>query len=139
MADLLVGLGEALVLAAYTIPNSGNEEEKIESPWWAFQVFGSSTSVLFLVLISLERVYSVLWQFRHRVTSTCAYVYSIVIVWVTGVCMSGESLLEIYLIDNMYIAVPTLRLSLSSRFAYKFKLFKTVFFFQYISFAKRSR
>ena len=104
VADLLVGLGEALVLAANTIPNGGNEEEKIESPWWAFQVFGSSTSVLFLVLISLERVYSVLWPFRHRVTSTCAYVYSIVIVWVTGVCMSGVTLLKIYLIDGMYAA-----------------------------------
>ena len=105
VADLLVGLGEALVLAASTIPNGGNEEEKIESPWWAFQIFGSSGSLLFLVLISLERVYSVLWPFRHRVTSTRAYVYSIVIVWITGVCMSGLSLLEIYLIDNMSAAI----------------------------------
>ena len=105
VADLLVGLGEALFLAANTIPNGGNEEEKVESPWWALQVFGSSTSVLFLVLISLERVYSVLWPFRHRVTSTRAYVCSIVIAWVTGVCMSGLSLLEIYLIDNMYAGV----------------------------------
>ena len=80
IADLLVGLGEALVLATNTIPNGGNEEEKIESPWWAFQVFGSSTSVLFLTLISLERVYAVFWPLRHRVTSTRAYIYSIVIV-----------------------------------------------------------
>ena len=104
VADLLVGLGEALILAVNTIPNGGNEEEKNESPWWAFQVFGSSTSLLFLVLISLERVYSVLWPFRHRITSTHAYVYSIVIVWVTGVCISGVSLLEIYLIDNVNAA-----------------------------------
>ena len=107
MADLLVGLGEALVLAGSTIPNGGSEEEKIGSPWWASQIFGSSTSVLFLVLISLERVYSVLWPFRHRVTSTRAYVYSIVIVWVTGVCMSGLSLLEIYLIDNIRLRVQS--------------------------------
>ena len=105
VADLFVGLGEALVIATSTIPNGGNEEEKIESPWWAFQILGSSTSVLFLVLISLERVYSVLWPFRHRVTSTRAYVYSIFIVWVTGLCMSGLSLLEIYLIDNMSAAI----------------------------------
>jgi len=105
VADLLVGLGEALILAANTIPNGGNEAEKNESPWWAFQVFGSGTSLLFLVLISLERVYSVLWPFRHRVTSTRAYIYSIVIVWVTGVCMSAVSLLEIYhLIANLNAA-----------------------------------
>ena len=102
VADLIVGLGETLVLAASTIPNGGNEAEKIQSPFWAFQVFGCCTSVLFLVLISLERVYSVLCPFRHRVTRTRAYVYSIAIVWVTGVCMSAVSLLAIYLIDNMY-------------------------------------
>ena len=105
VSDLLVGLGEALILVAHTIPNGGNEEQKIESPWWAFQVFGSSTSVFFLVLISLERVYSVLWPFRHRVISTRAYVYSIIIVWVTGVCMSGVALLGIYHIDHLYAAV----------------------------------
>ena len=105
VADLIVGLGEALVLAASTIPNGGNEAEKRKSPLWAFQVFGSCTSVLFLVLISLKRVYLVLWPFRHRVTSTRTYVYSIVIVWVIGVCLSGVSLLAIYLVDNVYANV----------------------------------
>ena len=100
LTDLLVGLGEALVLAANTIPNGGNEEEKIESPWWAFQVFGSSTSRSNFAGTCLL----VLWPFRHRVISTRAYVYSIVIVWVTGVCISGVTLLEIYLIDSMYAA-----------------------------------
>ena len=105
LADLFVGLGEALVLATNAILNGGNEILKIESPWWAFQVFGSSTSVLFLVLISLERVYSVLRPFRHRVTSTRAYVYSIVIVWVTGMCMSGVWLLTIYHNDKLYASL----------------------------------
>ena len=105
LADLFVGLGEALVLATNAILKGGNEILKIESPWWAFQVFGSSTSVLFLVLISLERVYSVLRPFRHRVTTTRAYVYSIVIVWVTGMCMSGVWLLTIYHNDKLYASL----------------------------------
>ena len=96
VADLFVGLGEALALAINTISTGGSEEEKIENPWWAFQVFGSFTSVLYLALISLERVFSVLWPFRHRVTSTRAYVYSIVIVWAIGACMSGLWLVRIY-------------------------------------------
>ena len=105
VADLFVGLGETLVLAINAILNGGNEILKIESPWWAFQVFGSSTSVVFLALISLERVYSVLWPFHHRVTSTRVYVYSIVIVWGTGVCMSGMWLLTIYHNDKLYASV----------------------------------
>ena len=62
-------------------------------------------SVLFLALISLERVYSVLWPFRHRVTSTRVYIYSIVIAWVIGLAMGGVWLLTIYLNDNMYASL----------------------------------
>ena len=105
LADFFVGLGEALVLATSTIPNDGNEIFETESPWLALQAFGSSMSVLFLALISLERVYSVLWPFRHRVTSTRVYIYSIVIAWVIGLAMGGVWLLTIYLNDNMYASL----------------------------------
>ena len=104
VADLLVGFGEALVLATNTIPNGGNEKLKTESPWWAFQIFGNSTSLMFLALISLERVYAVFWPLLHRVTSTRAYIYSTTVIWVAGLCMSGLLLLTIYHIhvDRMY-------------------------------------
>ena len=104
VADLLVGVGEALVLATNTIPNGGNEKLKTESPWWAFQIFGNSTSLMFLALISLERVYAVFWPLLHRVASTRAYIYSICVIWVAGLCMSGLLLLTIYHIhvDKMY-------------------------------------
>ena len=105
MADILVGLGEALVLAINTISNDGNEIFEVESPWWAFRIFGGSTSVIFLALISLERAYSVLWPFRHRVTSFRAYAYSIVIVWVTGLCMSGVWLLKMYHSAKIYASL----------------------------------
>ena len=105
VADLLAGIGETLVLATHTIPSGGNEAEKTRSPSWALEVFGSSTSVVFLALISLERVYAVLWPLRHRVTSTRVYIYSIVVVWVVGLCMGGLSLLTIYHVDFIYAAV----------------------------------
>ena len=105
VADLFVGLGGALVLAINNIASGGNDEQKIENPWWAFQVFGSFTSAFYLALISLERVYSVLWPFRHRVTSTRVYIYSIVIAWVIGLAMGGVWLLTIYLNDNMYASL----------------------------------
>ena len=105
VADLFAGLGEALVLATNTIPNGGSEIFQLESPWLAFQAFGSSMSVLFLALISLERVYSVLRPFRHRVTSTRAYIYSIVIAWVIALAMGGVWLVKIYLNDKPYVSL----------------------------------
>ena len=105
VADLFVGLGDALSLATSTIPNDGNEIFEMENPWWAFQVFGSSMSVLFLAFISMERVYSVMWPFRHRVTRTRAYVYSIVTAWVIGLCMSGVWLLKMYHNATLYASL----------------------------------
>ena len=116
VADLLVGLGEAVILATNTIPNGGNEDLKIESPWWAFQIFGSSTSLMFLALISLERVYAVFWPLLHRVTSTRVYICSIVVIWVAGLCMSGLCLLTIYHIhvDRMFVVLTYAAFSFSS-------------------------
>ena len=78
VADLLAAIGETVVLATHIIPNGGNEAEKTPNPSRALEVFGLSTSVFSLTLISLERVYAVLWPLRHRVTNTRAYIYSIV-------------------------------------------------------------
>ena len=102
VADLFAGLGEALLLATSTILSDGSEIFEIESPWWAFQAFGSGMSVLFLALISFERVCSVLWPFRHRVASIRAYIYSIVIAWVIGLIMGGVWLVKIYLNAKLY-------------------------------------
>ena len=93
IADLLVGVGEVAVLIMHKIPGTGNGSL---SASWAFQAFGSCVSVLFLALISLERVYAVFRPLRHRVTSARAYIFSIVIVWVAGLCIGGLSLLTVY-------------------------------------------
>ena len=106
VADLLAAIGETLVLATHIIPNGGHEAEKTQNPSLALEVFGlRSTSFFFLTLISLERVYVVLWPIRHRVTNTRAYIYSIVTVWVAGLCMAGLSLLTVYDIGTMYSAI----------------------------------
>ena len=93
IADLLVGVGEVAVLIMHKIPGTGNGSL---SASWAFQAFGSCVSVLFLALISLERVYAVFRPLRHRVTSARAYIFSIVVVWVAGLCIGGLSLLTVY-------------------------------------------
>lgn len=60
VADLPVGITEPIVLGTEKIPRMKavrrEDVDKINSPFSAFQVFGSSMSVIFLCLISLERV-----------------------------------------------------------------------------------
>ena len=96
VADFLVGIAEATVLGIQKIPNTVREEKPVQTLWTAFQVFASGTSLIFLALISLERVYAVLRPLRHRVTGTRAYICTIFIAWVTGSCAAGLWLLAIY-------------------------------------------
>jgi hypothetical protein len=101
VADLLVGVTESKILGSEKIPNLISKAERKEGRGanltGAFEVLGFSTSVFFLALIALERVFAVLWPLRHLVTSTRAYVYSIVIVWAAGFSMAAiSSLLPTY-------------------------------------------
>ena len=97
VADLLVGVTESKVLGSEKISNLITQAERKEgsgvNPTKAFQVLGFTSSVFFLVLIALERVFALLWPLRHRVTSTRAYAYSIVIVWAAGFSMAAISTL----------------------------------------------
>ena len=101
VADLLVGVGQVAVLIMHKIP--GTENGSLSASW-AFQAFGSCVSVMFLALISLERVYAVFRPLRHRVTSARTYIFSIVIVWVAGLCIGGLSFLTVYhsKVDTVY-------------------------------------
>jgi len=99
VADLLVGITEPIVLGTDKFEkraSRGKKEGRRISHSAAFQVLGSSASVFFLALISLERVFAVLCPLRHRVTKTSSYVCSIVISWAAGFCMAALSFLETY-------------------------------------------
>ena len=104
VADLLVGVGEVVVLVIYRIPRIDIRSFTV---WWSVQVFGLYASVMFLAAVSLERVYAVFWPLRHRVTSARAYIFSIVIVWVIGLCTTGLSLLTVYYADTVYAVATT--------------------------------
>ena len=94
-ADLLVGVAASLVLATEKILRRGQEGEA-ERPLLPFEVFASCTSVLFLALISLERVCAVFWPVRHRLASLQIYVCSIVTVWFIGIVFGVLCLLSLY-------------------------------------------
>ena len=111
VADLLVGIAEPIVLGTEKIPTmtavQGRTKKPLQTPSGAFQQFASSTSVLFLALISLERAFAVLWPVRHRAANTRAYIYSSIIVWVVGVCMFGLSVLSLYRtkVERKYVSI----------------------------------
>ena len=103
VADLLVGIAEPIVLGTEKIPKMKAvrmvDARRTKNPSSTFQVLGSSTSVIFLALISLERVHAVLRPLRHRVTTTRVYICSIVVAWTAGLCMTGITLLAMYHTD----------------------------------------
>ena len=111
VADLLVGMAEPIVLGTEKIPKMTAVQVRAKKPLQtasgAFQQFASSTSVLFLALISLERAFAVLWPVRHRAANTRAYLYSSIIVWVVGVCMFGLHVLSLYhtKVERKYVSV----------------------------------
>ena len=89
VADLLVGFTEPIALGAVNIPehfeerNFNSAHDKNISI--AFQVTFSFASAFFLVLISLEHAYALIWPLRHRVASTKGYIYSATFAWITAV------------------------------------------------------
>ena len=52
--------------------------------------------MFFLVLISLERAYALIWPLRHRVTSTRGYIYSATFTWIAAISAGTLTLLAVY-------------------------------------------
>ena len=100
-------VAESLVLAtAETIPIRRHEGEA--SRLLPFVVFASCASVLFLALISLERVCAVFWPVRHRVSSLQIYVCNIVTVWFIGLVFGVLGLLSLYFkgVNRGFVSAP---------------------------------
>ena len=104
VCDLLVGITEPIILGVSKfqgMTSAGRRKKGNMKNLWSLlftstQVLSFSTSVFFLALISLERVYAVLWPLRHRVAKTSLYISSIILVWAGGLCLGGMSLMELY-------------------------------------------
>ena len=85
VADLLIGFTKTVAIGTYGIPLfysdlAKNTQYGNVSP--AFQAMFVATSVVCLVLVSLERAFTLMiCPFRHRVISTRAYIYSIIFVY----------------------------------------------------------
>ena len=105
VADLLVGFSDLLDSAAFDLPRKLGrviDNQEIHHPILnSLQLAFSVTSILFLVLISLERAFALIQPLRHRTTRIKAYTYSVFIVWLAGIAISASRLV----LDFLYYAV----------------------------------
>ena len=100
-ADLLVGVAESIMLATKKIQIRGQDKFSL----LPLRLFAYWTSVLFMALISLDRVCAVFWPVRHRVASLQIYVCSIVTVWFIGLVFGALLLLSQYFMEVNQIYV----------------------------------
>ena len=107
ITDLFTGFTQLSVsVGTFVIP------QQILASSWTISAFIQPTltlaSLFFLVLISFERAYALIWPLRHRVASTRGYICSVLVVWMAGICVGGLSLLVKYEILNIVHFVATL-------------------------------
>ena len=95
VADLMVGFGniESVVVE---IHNNFMTNSSCETLWGDYivseELFGCA-SIGFLALISLERLYAIVWPLRIRTTSTGKYVFSVGIMWLLSGTVAVAQLL----------------------------------------------
>ena len=94
VADLLIGFTEPVAIGTVGIPQRFGQEF-YGNVSTAFQAMFAATSVVCLVLTSLERAFALICPFRHRVISTQAYTYSIIFVWFSGITVGAFTLLAV--------------------------------------------
>ena len=101
VADLFVGIAYmapniiTLALPSY-IRESKNDVTTLSYLDIQFQVTFLSTSMFFLVLISLERAFALIWPLLHRTTSTKTFIYGVVAAWLAGVSLGSLTWLVSY-------------------------------------------
>lgn len=111
VADLLVGIAEPIVLGTEKIPKMKmirvKDVQRIKNPSSTFQVLGSSASIIFLALVSLERMHAVMRPLQHHVISTRIYICTIIFSWTAGLCLAGSTLLPMNHteVDRVYVTV----------------------------------
>ena len=100
-ADLFVGFtGILTVIGAFAFQRHTGLSKNSYNPFFGISLVLHGTfafiSVYFLVLISLERAFALIWPLRHRVASIKVYIKSVVIVWLVGAAQGALGFLALY-------------------------------------------
>ena len=105
--DLLNGLTALTEIETLAVPqqipsNSTGSGKIVTSIRSAFTL----VSLFFLVLISLETVYALIWPLRHRVASAKVYICGVTFAWMAGIGLGVLSSLALYkIIDLGYFMI----------------------------------
>ena len=109
VADLLVGLSEFIDLSTGKFKKITTDlgKQKKANIFFSLPLLASSTSVFFLALVALERVYAVQYPLRLRVIKRRVYIYAAVIAWVFGLCTAGLPLVPKYYkkVEKRYVTL----------------------------------
>ena len=115
VADLLVGVLQIISLATQVQPYMFNDPEfnihVFNSQKSHFltstQIIFACSSVFSLAVISLERVYAIVWPLHHRTVSSRAYFSSIGFIWAAGIGAGTLYLLSVVeVLSREYAYVP---------------------------------
>ena len=110
VADLLVGVLQIILLATQIEPYLFNYSEFNKHTYnsqkshflGSIQIIFSCSSVFSLAVISLERVYAIVWPLHHRTVSSRVYFSSIGFIWAAGI--GAEAL---YILSVVEVLSPT--------------------------------
>ncbi|XP_022787292.1 adenosine receptor A1-like [Stylophora pistillata] len=85
VTDFLIGAATLVEIIYHVSQEETMKGIVYDEPISAIQISFSSSSLFCLVGISLERVYAVLWPYRHRALSKKFYIVNIALAWVAGI------------------------------------------------------
>ena len=115
VADLLLGVCQIILLATQIQPYLFNYSEfnihiynsQKSHVFSSIQVVFSCSSVFSLVVISLERVYAVVWPLHHRTVSSRVYFSSIALIWAASIGVEALYILSVVeVLSPTYAEVP---------------------------------
>ena len=96
VADLMVGVSNIESVVGEIMKARSSICKVSWRDYVVLDIVFECASINFLVLISLERLYAVVWPFRLRTTSTRKYIYSIGVVWFLSGLLPVVKLLNVF-------------------------------------------
>ena len=114
VADLLVGIGEIIHLYNNIFYLQNSKPAIWDNILILPDAFAGSASLLFLTLISMERLYAIAWPFQRRATNTRVYFYLIALTWTLATAIALIFLCSLVLEITSLIIPSLISASVSS-------------------------
>lgn len=114
-ADLILSLSVVLYLWSDIAITQGKPiSVHVADTAYVIDILASAASVLSLSLISLERMFAILWPFRHRILQTWHYVVSLSFLWVIVIANATVSSYLVFSNNLRHATIGTVVIALVS-------------------------